>query len=54
MAKAQSVKEQLLKRQPRISIGSLKAPQVWAHPAYQQQREAHLYAGLRKVGIPEN
>jgi class 3 adenylate cyclase/TolB-like protein/Tfp pilus assembly protein PilF len=54
MAKAELVKEQLLKRQPRISIASLKAPQVWAHPAYQQQREAHLYAGLRKIGIPEN
>ena len=54
MAKAESVKQELLKRQPEMSIARLKAPQVWAHPAYQQQREAHLYPGLRKAGIPEN
>ena len=51
--RAEAVKQELLKRQPRISIARLKAPGVWAHPAYQQQREAHLYAGLRKIGIPE-
>jgi TolB-like protein/tetratricopeptide (TPR) repeat protein len=53
MVRAEAVKQELLKRQPEISIAKLKAPGIWSHPAYQQQREAHLYAGLRKVGIPE-
>jgi tetratricopeptide (TPR) repeat protein len=52
--RAAALKQELLKRQPEISIAKLKAPGIWSHPAYQQQREAHLYAGLRKVGIPEN
>jgi len=54
MVKVEAVKRELLKRQPDISIAQLKAPRIWANPAYQQQREAHLYAGLRKAGIPEN
>ena len=54
MVKAEAVKRELLKRQPDITIARLKAPQLWGNPAYQQQREAHLYAGLRKAGIPEN
>jgi len=54
MAKVEAVKRELLKRQPEITIARLKAPRLWANPAYQQQREAHLYAGLRKAGIPEN
>lgn len=54
MVKVEAVKRELLKRQPEITIARLKAPRLWANPAYQQQREAHLYAGLRKAGIPEN
>jgi len=54
MLKAEAVKVELLKRKPDVSIARLKnGPQVWANPLYQQQREANLYAGLRKVGIPE-
>jgi TolB-like protein/tetratricopeptide (TPR) repeat protein len=54
MAKAEAVKVELLNRKPDVSIARLKnGPQVWANPLYQQQREAHLYAGLRKAGIPE-
>jgi tetratricopeptide (TPR) repeat protein len=54
MAKAEATKVELLKRKPDVSIARLKSTQpVWANPLYQQQREAHLYAGLRKVGIPE-
>jgi adenylate cyclase len=52
--RAEAVEQELLKRRPGISIAKLKAPGVWPHPAYQLQREAHLYAGLRKAGIPEN
>jgi adenylate cyclase len=52
--RVEAVKRELLKRQPEITIARLKAPQLWGNPAYQQQREAHLYAGLRKAGIPEN
>ena len=54
MVKVEAVKRELLKRQPDITIARLKAPQLWGNPAYQQQRETHLYAGLRKAGIPEN
>jgi len=54
MARAQVTKEELLKRKPDVTIAHLKnGPQFWANPLFQQQREAHLYAGLRKAGIPE-
>jgi tetratricopeptide (TPR) repeat protein len=53
MAKAEVVKAHLLKLKPDVSIALLKAARLWANPLYQQQREAHLYAGLRKAGIPE-
>jgi len=54
MARAQVTKAELLKRKPDVSIAHLKnGPQFWANPLFQQQREAHLYAGLRKAGIPE-
>jgi len=53
MAKAEVAKAQLLKLKPDVSIARLKAPRMWANPLYQQQREANLYAGLRKMGIPE-
>jgi tetratricopeptide (TPR) repeat protein len=52
-AKADAAKAQLLKLEPDISLARLKAGRIWTNPLYQQQREAHLYAGLRKVGIPE-
>jgi class 3 adenylate cyclase/TolB-like protein/tetratricopeptide (TPR) repeat protein len=53
MAKAEVTKARLLKLEPDISIARVRAPREFANPLYQQQREAHLYAGLRKVGIPE-
>jgi adenylate cyclase len=53
MAKAEVAKARLLKLKPDISIARLKAARLWANPLYQQQREANLYAGLRKMGIPE-
>jgi TolB-like protein/Tfp pilus assembly protein PilF len=54
MVRAQVAKMDLLKRKPDVSIARLKyGPQFWANPLFQEQREAHLYAGLRKAGIPE-
>jgi TolB-like protein/tetratricopeptide (TPR) repeat protein len=53
MARAKVVKVQLLKLKPDISIAQLKEGRIWANPLYQRQREANLYAGLRKMGIPE-
>jgi len=53
MAKAELAKAQLLKLEPDISIARLRAGRIWANPLYQQQREANLYAGLRKMGIPQ-
>ena len=53
MAKAAVAKAQLLKLKPEVSIARLKVAPMWADPLYQQQREANLYTGLRKAGIPE-
>jgi tetratricopeptide (TPR) repeat protein len=53
MAKAEVAKARLLKLNPDVSIVRLRAPPTWSNALYQQQREANLYAGLRKLGIPE-
>ncbi len=52
-AKAAAEKITLLKQQPGVSIADLKAQRVSNNPTYLQQTETHLYAGLRKAGIPE-
>jgi adenylate cyclase len=54
LAKAAVAKTELLKRQPGMSIARIKAIKVSDNPIFQQQTETHLYAGLRKAGIPEN
>jgi class 3 adenylate cyclase/TolB-like protein/tetratricopeptide (TPR) repeat protein len=53
MANAEVAKTRLLKLKPDLTIARLKAAPMWGNPLYQQQREANLYAGLRKMGIPE-
>ena len=52
-AKAEAEKMILLKQQPGMTIADLKALRLSNEPAYLQQTETHLYAGLRKAGIPE-
>jgi len=52
-AKAEAEKMILVKEQPGITIADLKALRLSNEPAYLQQTETHLYAGLRKAGIPE-
>ena len=52
-AKAEAEKIILLKQQPGMTIADLKAMRLSNEPAYLQQTETHLYAGLRKAGIPE-
>jgi len=37
-----------------MSIAAFKALRWSDNPAYLQQTETHLFAGLRKAGIPEN
>jgi len=54
LAKAAVAKTELLKRQPGMSIARIKAIKASDNPNYQQQIETHIYAGLRKAGIPEN
>ena len=54
LAKAAVAKTELLKRQPGMSIARIKAIKASDNPIFQQQAETHLYAGLRKAGIPEN
>ena len=54
LAKAAVAKTELLKRQPGMSIARFKAIKASDTPLYQQQVETHIYAGLRKAGIPEN
>ena len=52
--RAKAEKTKLLMQQPRFTITAFKALRISDVPAYLQQTEAHLYAGLRKAGIPEN
>ncbi len=52
-AKAEAEKMLLLKQQPGMTIADLKAQRLSNHPAFLEQNEKHLYAGLRKAGIPE-
>jgi adenylate cyclase len=53
MAKAAAEKGEALKRDPDLSIARLKALRLWRNPVFLQRMEAHLFAGLRKAGIPE-
>jgi len=52
-AKAEAEKMILFKQQPGVTIADLKAMRLSNEPAFLQQTETHLYAGLRKAGIPE-
>jgi len=52
--RAVAEKTALLKLRPEFSIADFRAQRFSDHPAYLQQTETHLYAGLRKAGIPEN
>ena len=51
--RARTHKAMLLSRKPDFSIARHKARQTSDRSAYLQQVETHLYAGLRKAGIPE-
>lgn len=53
MEKARRFKAQALANEPKLSIAMIKAWPTSNHPDYLRQVEQHLYAGLRKVGIPE-
>ena len=53
-AKAAIAAAELLKRQPEFTIDKFKALDPAArNPAYLRRAEAHLYAGLRKAGLPD-
>jgi TolB-like protein len=52
-ARAQAERTKLLTKRPRFSIADLKARRTSDVPAYLQQTETHLFAGLRKADIPE-
>jgi class 3 adenylate cyclase/TolB-like protein len=52
-AKAAAEKAIVLQRVPEYSIARYKALWKSDSPAYQTQTEAHILAGLRKAGIPE-
>ena len=53
-AKAEAEKAKLLTQRPGFSIGDYKAQRISDVPAYLQQTETHLFAGLRKAGIKED
>jgi tetratricopeptide (TPR) repeat protein len=53
-AKAAAEKAKLLQQRPGISIADFKALRLSNDPAFLQQTETHLFADLRKAGIPEN
>jgi len=52
-AKAAAEKAIVLQRTPAYSIARYKALWKSDSPAYQEQTEAHIFAGLRKAGIPD-
>jgi len=52
--KTQAEKAKLLAQRPGFSIADFKAFRFSDVPAYLQQTESHLVAGLRKAGIREN
>lgn len=53
-AKAAVAAAELLKRQPGFTIDKFKASDPAArNPAYLRRAETHLYAGLRKAGLPD-
>jgi tetratricopeptide (TPR) repeat protein len=52
--KVQAEKAKLLTQRPAFSINDFKALRVSDVAAYLRQTEDHLFAGLRKAGIPEN
>jgi adenylate cyclase len=51
--KADAEKTKLLKLRPGVSIADFKALRLSDNPTFQQQTETHLFANLRKAGIPE-
>ena len=53
MAKAAEAKERLLRLQPIVSIQRLRAIRISDNPAYLQQSETHVLAGLCEAGILE-
>ena len=53
VAKAEAAKAALLRRRPGFSIADYKRAGYSNEPAWLQQNETHLFAGLRKAGIPE-
>jgi len=53
VAKAEAAKAALLRRRPGFSIADLNQGELSNEPAWLQQSETHLFAGLRKAGIPE-
>lgn len=53
MTRAATARTELLRREPRFSIRWVRALAGEPSPRAAQQREQHLFAGLRKAGIPE-
>jgi class 3 adenylate cyclase/TolB-like protein len=53
MTRAAKARAELLRREPRFSIRWVRALAGEPAPRAAQQREQHLFAGLRKAGIPE-
>jgi tetratricopeptide (TPR) repeat protein len=52
-AKVEAEKAKLLAQRTGFSIADFRALGISDVPAYLQQTETHLYAGLRKAGIPD-
>ena len=50
---AAAEKAKVLKQRPDISIADFKAFRLSDNPDFLQQTESHLFAELRKAGIPE-
>ena len=51
--KAVAVKDEVLREVPGYTIKTHKSKGYSAHPEYIRLTEEHVYAGLRKAGLPE-
>ena len=51
--KAAKAKDEVLRRVPEFTLSRLDRKRASKNPVYERQMREHLYAGLRKAGIPE-
>jgi len=51
--KATKAKGEILRRVPAFTVSRLERKRMSNDPTYLHQMREHVYAGLRKAGVPE-